>query len=125
MPAAPKYDGRSRDWSTDSTGRHESLNPIDSGVQLAMFVQKGELPSSRTTGNELLKRVTDLGGPRQHEQVVACVNEAQPIGRYLQEGSIEIRRIEDQVVGNGGLEVWLYYHNNVTGRDEVAHNSRP
>jgi hypothetical protein len=125
VPAAPKYDGRSRDWSTDSTGRHESLHPVDSGVQHALFVQKGELTSSPTTGNDLLTRVTDLGGPRQHEQVVAAIQQAQPIARFLQEGKIEIQRIEDQVVGNGGLEVWLYYRNLVTNRDVVASNSRP
>ncbi len=109
----------------DSTGRHESLHPIDNGVQLAMATQKGELTSSPTTGNDILSRVTDLGGPRQHEQVVAAIKEAQPIARYLQEGSIEILRIEDQVVANGGLEVWLYYRNLRTGSDVVASNSRP
>jgi hypothetical protein len=109
----------------DSAGRHESLHPIDSGVQFAMAAQKGELASSPTTGNDILSRVTDLGGPRQHEQVVAAIKEAQPIARYLQEGSIEILRIEDQVVANGGLEVWLYYRNLRTNSDVVASNSRP
>ena len=120
VPTAPKYDGRSQDWATDATGRHVSLHPIDSGVQLAMFCQKGELKSSPTTGNDILARVTDLGGPRQHEQVVAAVQQAQPIARYLQDGSITIQRIDDQIVANGGIEVWLYYRNNVAGTDGVA-----
>lgn len=126
VPAAPKYNGRSRDWMTDAAARPVSLHPIDSGVQLAMAVQKGELTSSKTTGNDLLSSVTDLGGQRQHEQVVASIQRAQPIARYLQEGSITIISIADDFhPQTGALLVTINYRNELTGKDEVARNSQP
>jgi hypothetical protein len=120
VPAAPNYDGRSSDWAVDTDGRRTSIDPIDSGMQMGMFVQRGELTSSPSTGNDILTRVTDLGGPRQHEQVVAAVNLANPIAGYIQNGSVTILNIVDQLVPTGGIDVTIYYRNNITARNERA-----
>jgi hypothetical protein len=120
IPAAPKYDGPNSDLATDADGRVESVHPIDAGVMLAMSVQKGELVSSPTTGNTLLQ-VRELATPRQQSEVEAVVKAANPIARYLKDGSITIRRIDSEYRANtGALLVTLYYRNNETGRDKQA-----
>jgi len=120
VPASPYYDGRARDWQVDADGRHVSAHPIDSGVQLAMFLQKGELRSSPTTGNDLLQ-IQDLTGPRRQSEAERIVREAQPIARYLAEGAVTITRIDSEYRSStGALLVELWYRNNITAKDETA-----
>jgi hypothetical protein len=122
LPAAPNYDGSAQDWQTDEDGRHVSIHPIDNGVQLAMFAQKGELPLSPTTGNTLLQ-CNELGTQRLQAEVENIVKAANPIARYLTDGSIEILRIDVEFRPvNGTLLVTLNYRNNITAREEVATN---
>lgn len=124
-PAAPWYEGLTQDWAVDPDGRIKSLHPIDSGVQLAMFVQQGELPNAPTTGNTLLA-CNELGTKRQHGEVVRIINSANPIARYVSEGSITILDIRDEFrTQTGALLVALYYRNNLTGRNEIATNQAP
>ena len=124
VPAAPYYDGRAQDWKVDADGRQVSAHPIDSGVQLAMFVQKGEIRSSPSTGNNLLK-ISDLTGDRRQSEVERIVRESQPIARYLADGSITLTRIDSEYrSGTGALLVEIWYRNNITAKDETA-RSRP
>jgi hypothetical protein len=123
LPAALEYDGQRLDWAVDADGRHKSLHPIDSGVQLAMFVQRGELKSSPSTGNTLLSS-TELGTSRQQQEAESIVRTAQPLKRYLEDGSVTILRIETEVrTSTGALLVALYYRNNVTSRDQIARST--
>lgn len=120
VPAAPMYDGLTRDHAVDADGRSKTIHPIDAGVQMAMFVQRGELSSSPTTGNTLLQ-MRELATDRQQAEVERIVRAANPIARYLKDGSITIRRIDSEFrAQTGALLVALYYHNNVTDRDETA-----
>jgi hypothetical protein len=120
VPAAPGYDGPITDYATDADGRVESIHPIDSGVQMAMFVQQGELPSSPSTGNTLLQ-MTELATDRQQAEVESRVRAANPIARYLQEGSIAILRIDSEFrTQTGALLVQLTYRNNITNRIKKA-----
>ncbi len=120
IPRAPRgnyiaktkgYDASREDYDTDRKGRIVSMHPIDVGVRLAMFVQQGELRSSPTTGNTLLK-LTSIGTDRLQLEVEGAVRAANPIARYIREKSIEILRIEsDFVPGIGALLVALTYRN--------------
>jgi hypothetical protein len=123
VPAAPEYDGNAQDLAVDADGRHRSIHPIDSGVQLAMFVQKRELPSSPDTGNELLS-LREIGTPRQTAEIESVVRNANPIARYLREGSITIRRIDSEIrTSTGAVMVTLHYVNEVTRREETARSN--
>jgi len=120
LPAAPNYDGNSQDWATDEDGRVESIHPVDNGVQMAMFVQQGELKSAPTVGNTLLQ-CQELGTPRQQSEVEGIVRKANPIARYLTDGSITITAIETELrTQTGALMVKLHYTNNVTGKSKSA-----
>jgi hypothetical protein len=120
LPAALEYDGNTQDWAVDADGRHKSLHPVDSGVQLAMFVQKGEFKSSPTTGNTLLD-MRELATPRQQAEVEQLIRQSNPIAAYLADGSITIRQIDCEYrASTGALLVQLHYRNNITGNNETA-----
>lgn len=108
---AKAYDTYKGDYAIDTNGRIVSMHPIDAGVRLAMFVQQGELRSSPSTGNTLLK-LDSLGTERLQSEVESCVRAANPIARYLIDKSIEILLIESDFVASvGALLVSVTYRN--------------
>jgi hypothetical protein len=117
---AKGYDATKEDYDTDRNGRVVSMHPIDVGVRNAMFVQKGELRSSPSTGNTLLK-LDSLGTDRLQSEVEGCVRASNPIARYLQEKRIEILLIEsDFRASTGALLVSVTYRNRETQRTEIV-----
>jgi hypothetical protein len=124
-PDGVRYNGRTQGWSLDANGRRMSIHRIDSGVQLAMFAQKGELLSDPDIGNELLN-AKELGTDRQHAEVEGIIRRANPIARYLAAGDITFTRVIDELrTSTGALMVAFYYHNNRTGEDGIARNYTP
>lgn len=121
-PVAPMYDGQKHDFATDENGRVVSIHYVDSGVQMALFVQKGELPNAIDVGNELLK-CQELGTDRQHAEVERIIRDANPIARYLADGDIDFQQVVDEYKHEtGALLVGFYYRNNRTGKDGIATN---
>lgn len=121
-PVAPMYDGPKHDFATDENGRVVSIHYVDSGVQMAMFDQKGDLPNAPEVGNELLQS-KDIGTDRQHAEVERLVRDSYPISRYLADGDIDFLQVTDEYTqSTGALLVSFYYKNNHTGKDGIATN---
>jgi len=122
LPTAMRYDAPGLDWGQvtglDGATHYRSIHPLDQGFAIAMCVKQGTLKHSRTTGN-LLHTIKYLGGKDLQQQVERIVRSANPIARYLADGSATIRKIVVETTG-GRLAVACYYKNNLLNRKNVA-----
>jgi hypothetical protein len=113
LPAAPYYDGRSKDTILDAAGNHRGIHPVDAAMALALMVRRGSCKTNPTLGNDL-HLITDPKSTDLADQVRAKVLAAEPLARVVSEGKARIDRI-DSAGSRGTLAVVVYYTNLDTG----------
>lgn len=118
LPAAPYYDGRSKDTILDSDGNHRGIHPVDSAMAMALMVRRGSCKTAPTMGNEL-HLITDPKSVDLADQVRVKVSEAEPLARMVADGKVRIDRI-DSAGSRGTLAVVVYYTNLDTGERNSA-----
>lgn len=120
LPAAPRYDGATRDWLLDSTGSYRGLHPVDLGMAMSFCQQKGDCPAAPEVGNEL-RKLPYLDAVDIEAQIEVKVRDAYPCSRYLAEGKVRIDSIEHEIKGEShGLAVVVLYTNLDTGERQKS-----
>lgn len=120
QPAALRYEGATSDWVYGSDGRLRRVHPVDQGMALGLLVAQGSLRSSPDTGSTL-RSIRYLNPNGLQARIEDAVRKANPIARYLADGSVTILSINYQVLPQRGLYVECYYRNNLLGTEERAH----
>jgi hypothetical protein len=121
-PAGLHYDGKTRDFTVNSSGQLNGVHPVDEGMAMSIMVPRGSIKAAPNTGNDLHK-IEYLGTPNLDEQVRACVYNAQPLKRFLEEDKIEIRTIVS-TVKDSRLSVSISYVNKLDSdaRSATSHD---
>lgn len=114
VPLALLFDGATGDWvMLADTGEYVICHPADQAVAIALCTRKGAIRVARKVGNTL--HLIKPGGPDVRGQVEDAVRTAVPLKSYLDEGTIELRKIEHWTRPHGGLVVSVTYKNLATG----------
>lgn len=109
-PNAIRFEGSTRDWvlESDGSGKFVPVTPNEQGVVLALSINKGDLKSSPTTGNDLGK-IQYTGGNDLGAIVTNAVMNSNPIARLVAANSVSIDTIRYQVSPTGKLSVAVYF----------------
>lgn len=113
LPVALRFDGASGDWVIDADGHYYICHPADQAVAIALCTRKGAIRVAKNVGNIL--HTIKPGGPDTKGQVEDAVRNAVPLKSFLDEGTIELRKIEHWTRPHGGLVVSVTYKNLATG----------
>jgi len=111
LPAAPYYDGKTRDWLLDSNDQYRGIHPNDEGMAMSFAMAKGECSAAPDVGNSLgdIPYVTadDIAA-----QIETLVLTAYPCSRLIAEGKVRIDSIQHEVRNeDNGLAVVVNYTN--------------
>jgi len=115
LPAAPRYDGATRDWLLDSTGSYRGLHPVDLGMAMSFVQRKGDCPACPEIGHEFHK-IPYLDADDIDAQVQSKALDAYPCSQFIAQGKVRIESITHEVRSeSNGLGVVVSYVNLVTG----------
>lgn len=110
LPGGWRYDGQTRDYALNSTGQVRGVHWIDEGMALALSVDRGSIKASPLTGNRIRELLPYLGGENDLATVEACVQDAQPLKRYVEANQVTIDRVEIHESGTR-LAFAVFYRN--------------
>lgn len=118
LPAAPYYDGRTKDTKLDQYGVHRGIHPADSGMAMSLMVKKGSNKAAPNQGHTLAE-IRDLKAADLAEQIRTRVEAAEPLARLVSERKVNITKI-DHWAARGKLAVVVHYLNIATGERQTA-----
>ena len=120
LPAAPIYDGATRDWLLDSSGSYRGLHPVDLGMAMSFCQRKGDCKSAPQVGHEL-HLIPFLDAPGIDAVVQDKVYDAYPCSQYIANGRVKINSIQRETRNeSNGLAVVVNYTNLETGERQNA-----
>lgn len=120
LPAAPYYDGRTRDWLLDANNQYRGIHPNDEGMAMSFAMTKGECSSAPDVGNTL-KDIPYVTADDIQAQIETHVLNAYPCSRLIAEGKVRIDSIEHEVRNeDNGLAVVINYTNLDTSQRGTA-----
>jgi len=120
LPAAPYYDGKTRDWVIGSDNEYRGVHPSDCGMAMSFAMTKGECSAAPTVGNTL-NQIRYITADDIAAQIESHVLNAFPCSRLIAEGKVRIDSIQHEVKSeNNGLAVVVRYTNLDTSQPEKA-----
>lgn len=111
LPAAPYYDGATRDWKLDASGQYRGVHPNDQAMAMSLCMRKGDCSASPDVGNTL-HTMPFVTGDDVAAEIERHVRTSYPCSRMLAEGKVRIDSIEHEVRPvDGALAVVVKYTN--------------
>ena len=116
VPRALLFDGRTRTFLRDASGRCKDIHPVDQKVALALLIEFGKITSAPSTGNTLRELRTLIPGDALTHDIERRLRE--PLAEVLAAGDIREITTPARSSGfaillpfRGALEVTFDYEN--------------
>jgi hypothetical protein len=107
-PIALVFDGKTRTFLRDDDGFLLSIHPVDQKVALALFVEKGKLAPTPSTGNTL-REIKYIDKVKIETDVTNRINRA--LNAVLVPGDIEILKLEVRLPSRWAVSITFQYRN--------------
>jgi hypothetical protein len=88
LPAAVKWDPNARQWVQNADGTMAAVHPVDQIVALRLTLEEGSVPSARSVGNNVRRRIARVA-PARVPSIIAD----------------EVRLVLSDLIANGDVRV--------------------